>query len=390
MRIIYQEMRKRKKVALFMGLSDTFEHGIARGVARFARARSDWILFGYGWMFRPLEALEYWEGDGIIARVESPADADRLAALDIPVVDVAGAYLRPAFLQVTNDDWATGMKAGEYLRSCGFQRFAFCGVRGAVWSERRKAGFRESVRELCPRVEVFEESLPWWESLENPEQLGGWLSGLSCPLGVFACNDTAGLKLSELARKLGIGVPSELAVLGVDNEDILCELAFPPLSSILLDCEVIGYRAAELLAGILSRPRAQARVRIPILLPPKEIVERESTRVFACGDPLVDEAVRRIQARARDGVTVAELIAGLPASRRNLEMRFRRATGRTLHQEIVRARLEVAKALLRSTSQTMARVARDSGFGTLQRFHEVFRARVGSSPARYRRDRRRE
>lgn len=383
-----------------MGLSDTYEHGIARGVARYAKGRSDWSLFGYGWMFRPLEALEYWDGDGIIARVESRRDADRLAALNIPVVDVAGAYLRPAFLQVNNDDRATGARAGEYLKACGFKRFAFCGVRGVGWSERRKAGFRESVRPVCPRVEVFEESLPWWESLENSQHLGGWLASLSCPVGVFACNDTAGLKLTELARKLGLSVPGELAILGVDNEDILCELASPSLSSIPLDCEAIGYRAAELLAGILTHPsaragagstaRAAAAARAAILVPPKEVVERDSTRVFACDDPLVGEAVRRIRARAHAGANVAEVIAGLPASRRNLEVRFRRVTGRTMHQEIVRARLEMAKALLRTTNHTVARVAQESGFGTLQRFHEVFRSQVGLPPARYRKERRRE
>jgi len=387
-----------------MGLTDTYEHGIARGVARYARTREDWDLFGYGWMFRPLEALEYWDGDGIIARVESRRDADRLAALGIPLVDVAGAYLRPGFLRVANDDRATGVRAGSYLQACGFRCFAFCGVRGVFWSAQRREGFRQSVRQACPRVQVFEESLAWWESLQNSEHLGEWLSALPCPAGIFACNDTAGLKLAEMARKLGLAVPGELAILGVDNEDILCELASPSLSSIPLDCESIGYRAAELLAGVLARSsgsrggvragasaraRARASDAAPILVPPGEVVERDSTRVFACDDPLVAEAVHRIRSRARDGANLAELLAGLPASRRSLELRFRRATGRTMHEELVRARLDAAKALLRSTDQAVAHVARGSGFGTVQRFHEVFLRQVGLSPARYRRDRRR-
>jgi LacI family transcriptional regulator len=185
----------------------------------------------------------------------------------------------------------------------------------------------------------------------------------------------------------------------VDNEDILCELASPSLSSITLDCQTIGYRAAELLAGVLARPprerarahrsaRASAGAAAPLLVPPGEVVERDSTRVFACDDPLVAEAVQRIRARARDGANLAELLAGLPASRRSLELRFRRATGRTMHEELVRARLDAAKALLRSTDQAVAHVARGSGFGTVQRFHEVFRRQVGLSPARYRRERR--
>jgi LacI family transcriptional regulator len=381
--------RGRRKVALFMGLSDTYEHGIARGVVRYAKQRSDWSLFGYGWMFRPLEALEYWDGDGIIARVESREDADRLAALDIPVVDVAGAYLGSGFLQVNNDDRATGTMAGEYLLARGFKRLAFCGVRGVGWSERRKQGFVAAVRGSSPQVPVFEESLAWWERLDRSEHLGEWLSALRCPAGVFACNDTAGLKLTELCRKLKLSVPQELAILGVDNEDILCELSFPTLSSIMLDCEAIGYRAAELLAGRMRRmPSAQTPV-ATILVPPKEVVERESSRVFTCDDPLVEQAVRYIRAHATEGSRVADVAAGLPASRRNLEVRFKRALGRTLHEEIVRTRLEAAKALLRTTDHTVARVAEESGFGTLQRFYEVFRKRESVSPARYRRLRRR-
>jgi LacI family transcriptional regulator len=259
-----------------------------------------------------------------------------------------------------------------------------------LWSALRRDGFRQNVRQACPRVQVFEESLAWWESLQNSEHLGEWLSALPCPAGIFACNDTAGLKVAEMARKLGLAVPGELAILGVDNEDILCELASPSLSSIPLDCESIGYRAAELLAGVLARSagsRGGGRA-AAILVPPGEVVERDSTRVFACDDSLVAEVVHRIRSRARDGVNLAGLLAGLPASRRSLELRFRRATGRTMHEELVRARLDAAKALLRSTDQAVAHVARGSGFGTVQRFHEVFRRQVGLSPARYRRDRR--
>ena len=107
MRIIYNDLRRlsgEKRIALFMGLNDIYEHGITRGVARYAKLCRNWRLYGYGWMFRPLDAVEYWHGDGIIARVESKEDAERLAALEIPVIDVAGAYLHSGFHQVNNDD----------------------------------------------------------------------------------------------------------------------------------------------------------------------------------------------------------------------------------------------------------------------------------------------
>jgi LacI family transcriptional regulator len=384
-RIIYHVMRKR--VALVMGLADTYEHGIARGVVRYAKAREQWDLYGYGWMFRPFDALEVWNGDGIITRAESVADAARLQRLTVPVVDVAGAYPAPSFWAVTNDDHATGRRAGDYLVSCGFPRFAYCGVARTEWSEKRKRGFFEAVRGVDPAPSVFEESLAWWERLDSKGRLGKWLAGLRRPLAVFACNDTAGLKLASLCRDLGIPVPDSTAILGVDNEDILCEMTYPSLSSIELDCEEIGYRAAALLDEVMAageRARPQERA---VVVPPRGVVERESTRVYAGEDQLVQEAMRHIRLHGTEPSGIPELLAVIPASRRSLETRFKKATGRTLKQEIVRVRLAHARALLRTSRLTVADIASRSGFGSAQRFHETFLAAEGVSPGSYRRTR---
>ena len=376
---------KRRRIALVMGLTDTYEHGIARGVVRYAKGRKDWDLFGYGWMFRPFDALEVWQGDGIIARIESRQDAELIAQLSAPVVDVAGAYRMADFATVTNDDETTGRRAGEYLASCGFRRFAYCGVAGTGWSARRLSGFQAAVRRIDPAPAVFEESLPWWETLDTSGRLRSWLSGLRRPVGIFASNDTAGLKLADLCRDLGIQVPDSLAILGVDNEDILCEMTSPTLSSIELDCESIGYRAAALLEELKEaggRSRASCR---SLIVPPKDVMERESTRVFASEDPIVEKAMRYIRFHGTSRVTVGSIIAAIPASRRSLETRFKKATGRTLRAEIVRVRLAHARALLRTTTLTVGDVAAECGFGSAQRFHEAFRETEGISPGRYRR-----
>jgi LacI family transcriptional regulator len=251
----------------------------------------------------------------------------------------------------------------------------------------------EAVRPFCPEVPVFEAPLVWWESLEESGRLKDWMSRLERPVGVFACNDTAGLKLAEMCRSLSVPVADSVAILGVDNEDILCEMASPSLSSIELDCETIGFRAAALLdrltAGSRSARSAGAREqRRVILVAPKEIVERESTQVFACGDPLVEQAIRAIRSRAAQGATAAAILAELPASRRSAEIRFRRATGRSIREEILRVRLARATTLLPSTNLTVAAVAAECGFASAQRFHEAFRKGEGVSPGTFRKDRR--
>jgi LacI family transcriptional regulator len=387
-----------RKIALCMELSDYYEHGIARGLVRFAKAKPEWRLYGYGWMFRSLTNLASWEGDGIIARVEDAATADALAALGLPVVDVAGAYMRPHFRSVTNDDFLTGYKAALHLLGCGFSRFAFLGVTGTLWSEQRKAGFEKCLslrgaqrfRSGSAALPAFERSLAWWESRaegEGEAELEAFITGLEAPVALYACNDTTGLRATELAGRLGMAIPESLAILGVDNEDILCELASPSLSSIMLDCEAIGFRAAAALDSIMEGgaggggPPEGSRISVP----PKEVVERESTRIFTSEDELVARATTFIRAHAHEGIDVSDVLGVVSASRRSLETRFRREMGRSLHEEILRTKLIWARRLLRDTDSTIDRVAEESGFGALGRFHAAFKEAEGMSPGEWRR-----
>jgi len=373
--------RRRRRVGLFMGLIDHFEHGIARGVVRFARGRPDWDLYGYGWMFQSLGSLEGWDGDGLVARIESRKDADRMAARGIPVVDVAGAWGRPGVRQVCNDDAATGSLAARHLRLLGVGAFAFCGVPRVGWSQARREAFRAAV--APSRVSVFEKPLAWWEGLRESSPFDAWLRGLPKPVALFACNDTAGLKAGAACRRLGFEVPADVAILGVDNEDILCELSVPPLSSISLDLERIGWQAAEALSGFMDgRPGRQT----PILIPPREVVERASTRTVVTGDTLVDEALRLIH-RAAVGapLTVGLAVKSIPSSRRSIEKRFKKALGRSIHQEIIRHRIDAARRLLRDTNLTVAAVAGEAGFANAQRFYAAFRSLQGVTPGAYRR-----
>jgi len=376
-----------------MGLSDSYEHGVVRGVVRYAREQTHWSLYGAGWMFRGLGNIDSWEGDGIIARVESRKQAQLLAGTGLPVVDVAGAYLLPELHPVTNDDFNTGRRAGIYAATGGFSRFAFCGVADVSWSHVRFAGFQEAVGAPIP---VFEQPLTWWERPEEYGQLAVWIRSLPKPAALFACNDTAGIKVTALCRRLGIAVPQEIAVLGVDNEDILCELSDPPLSSIPLDCESIGYRAAAELRRLIEKRRtlrgrhsAKDRLRdiaspFPVI-EPLPIVERTSTQTIPTLDTVVRRAAEFVRDRAGTKLLVSEVAAAAAVSRRTLELRFRAVTGRTVHAEILRVRMQHAAKLLRETNLPVRAVARQSGISTPQRFYVQFRRAEGCTPDEYRR-----
>ncbi len=377
-----------------MGINDYYEHGIARGIVRFAKQREQWQLFGYGWMFGQVEDLAGWRGDGIITRAESSADARLLASLKLPVVDVAGAYTESGFHQVQNDDYQTGKKAGAYLRNCGFTNFGYCGVSDVQWSEKRKEGFFEGA-ELKQTSPVFERSLSWWENLQNsPEDSGSgslnrWLSDLTRPAAVFACNDTAGVKITGLCRGQNISVPEGIAVIGVDNDDILCELANPSLSSIQLNCEEIGYRAAELLDTLIRRSKQSKKWVSEVLIPPREIIERDTSRIFVCQDPAVQKAVNFIRGHSIEGIQVGDVINHVHTSRRSLEMKFRKYLGNTIHYYITKAKLTYIKNQLVSTEKTMEAISRESGFQSLQRFHLTFKKETGLTPGGFRKKNRR-
>jgi LacI family transcriptional regulator len=363
-----------------MGLTDYYEHGIARGVVSYARGRPDWDLYGYGWMFQAMGSLETWDGDGIIARIEADADAAALAGRGIPVVDVAGAWMRPGLRLVTNDDAATGRLAGRHLAGLGRRHQAFCGVSRVGWSRARREAFRAAA--AAPALAVYEKSLRWWERLHRSEAFDRWLAGLPRPASLFACNDTVGLKTAAACRRLGLAVPDDIAILGVDNEDILCELSVPALSSIALDLEGIGLRAAAALAAIMDGrpPRAT-----PVAVPPREVVERASTRAVTTGDEIVDRALGVIRDAGTRRLTVRRILVTVPCSRRTLEKRFRAALGHGIHQELIMRRVEAARRLLRETNRTIAAIASETGFANAQRFYVAFRKVQGSTPGAYRR-----
>ena len=384
----YNTPVRTRRIALVVGLSDHFDHGIARGVIRFAKENGRWELFGQGWMFSHFDDLAEWRGDGIIARVARPSDAAALTRLDAPVVDVAGALDGYGFVSVRNADYATGTVAAGHLQPHRKRAAAtaFFGVADVAWSARRLEGFRDAWGKRP--VACFDRSLDWWEDFASPGRLAQFLRRLATPAVAFCANDSVALRVLQMCRRLGIAVPDELAVLGVDNDDLACELADPSLSSVSLNLEAIGYEAARLLDEMLGASPAAlagaASLAGPRLLPPGPIYERAGTRLSVTEDPLVKTAIETIRRIGPRGGSVAEVAALLPVSRRSLEIRFKAETGRTLHEELTNARLETAAELLRRDKTKISAVAADAGFGSLQRFFELFRSRYHMTPLAYR------
>jgi len=375
-----------RRVALLVETSNSYARGILRGVIDYARDHGRWSVYlgEHSRGDQPPPWLERWDGDGIIARIENARIARAVMRSGRPIVDVSAARLVPALPWVETDDEAIARAAAEHLIERGLRHFAYYGDERFNWSKWRQDHFVRIVRERgfdCRVYEVTRASGRDWEREENA--LAEWLKERPKPVGVMACYDIGGRQVLDACRRAGVAVPDEVAVVGVDNDGLLCELSDPPLSSVEPDARRTGYTAAEILDRLMRGRR------VPVLshrIPPIGVVTRQSSDTMAVGDADVAEAVRFIRENACSGISVKDVLQRVPLSRRALETRFVKAVGRTPHAEVERVRLERAKHLLLATELPVYEVARRTGFRYQEYLSVAFRRYAGVSPTQFRKD----
>jgi LacI family transcriptional regulator len=386
---IWAVLRKSQpRVALLVETSQASGRDILRGIARYIREQGPWSIFHHeprslersvpGW-------LKNWDGDGIIARIQNPAMAATLASIGIPTVDVLGRVKDANFPLVHVDDAAIGRLGAEHLHERGFRHFGFFGIQGENWSARRREAFTHRAADWQCRTAVLEVhrrmiSSSSWEHFED--KLATWIANLSKPAGVMLASDQLGPYLLEACRRAAVHVPEEIGVVGVDNDELWCWISDPPLSSIQPNHVRVGYEAARLLYQLLD---GQPLPRQPLLVPPSNIVTRLSTNILAVADPFVVAAVRFIQEHACEGINVADVVEHVAVCRSILQRHFQSSLKRTIHDEIIRVRLERAKELLGETDLPLQQVAKEAGFRHQEYMGAVFKARLGLTPSRFRR-----
>ena len=377
---------RRPRVALIVETSLASGRDILCGIARYLRAHGPWSIYHEP---RSLEEsvppwLLDWRGDGIIARIQNRPIAEAVIAAGLPVVDVLGLVPGLPIPLVHVDDQAIARLGAEHLVERGFRHFGYCAVEGANWSDARQAGFEAIVREagfdcsVC-RLPPDTRGLANWEAQQD--LLTDWVRSLPRPVGVMVCNDPRGQLVLEAARRAGAAVPEQVAVIGVDNDEPLCEISSPPLSSIRPDHERVGYEGAALLDQML---RGEPAPQEPVYVPPAGLITRLSTDVLAIDDPNVATAVRFIREHACDGIGIDDVVAHIPLSRSTLQRRFRKVLGRSVHEEILRIRLRRVHELLVDSDLSLESVADKAGFAHRQYLGEIFKARTGYTLAQYR------
>jgi LacI family transcriptional regulator len=374
---------RRRQVALLIETSNAYARGLLQGVVHYIREHRPWSfhLMEQGRGDDPPPWLAGWKGDGIIARIETPRIARAVVKTGLPAVDLSAARLVPALPWVETNDEEIARLAAEHLIERGFKRFAFCGDARFNWSQWREGHFAARLKVAGHACAVFRPKVAAGDVAAAARELARWLKELPKPVGILACYDIRGQQVLDACRGAGLAVPDEVAVIGVDNDALLCELASPPLSSVIPNAHRAGYEAAALLDELMAGKRVPATAH---LIAPLGIAERQSTEVLAVDDRDVARAVQFIREHACEGINVSDVLRAVPLSRRVLEQRFQRLLGCTPREEILHVRLARVKQLLGETDLPLYRVAERTGFEHVEYLSVVFKRETGRTPRAWR------
>lgn len=374
----------RRRVAILIETSNSYGRGLLSGVHAHKHAADDWkmVVAEHARGVPPLADIGRWHAEGIVARIENDAIAKAVEKLGVPVIDVSAARLLPKVPFVETDDRLIASLAVEHLLELGDVHLAYCGNQRFCWSENRRVHFEAEAAKRGRSVSVFHPRLRMRrDGVADDAELASWLEHLPKPAAIFSCYDALALQLIEACHGRGIHVPDQVAILGVDDDELLCRLSTPPLSSITPDARQAGRLAADLLDRLFRREA----VFIEHLVPPLGVAIRQSTDMFASSDPIVSAAVRFIRDNAQRGIKVVDVADAISTSRRTLEQLFLKQLGRTPHEEILRLQFRMVEEFLRRTDMKLATIARHCGFKHPEYMTAAFTRRHGIPPREFRR-----
>jgi LacI family transcriptional regulator len=376
-------MAKTKRIALFYPLASGLSQEFVRGIFSFARPTKPWefcLIFD-----GDAAKLLRWKPDAIICHAYTANAVRVIEKARVPVVETGYFYSDVKVPRVGLDHRAAGKMAAEHFLDRGFTQFAFFGGEPRAFTECWREGFGGRLRTAG---HDFLEALP---DLFSPEPfqtmapvdpgVRSWLLSLPRPVALFAGHDPVGFRLIEVVRSAGLHVPEDVAVIGVGNNDLACEMAFPPLSSVCMPAKAVGYAAAKLLDELMEggKPPEQRTA-----LAPTGVATRQSTDIYVVSDQELAAALRFIRENAGKRIGVKHVVEAATIGRSALEKRFRALLGRSPLEEIRRVRMELARRLLADTHIHLAEVANLAGFRDGAHLSLVFAEETGISPTEYR------
>lgn len=398
-------MKKRRKIALIIESSRGFGRDLLLGISNFAQSHDNWEFV---YQERTLsEGIPKWindvDLDGLIVRPDSRKLYHYVSSLGLPWVDVRNHRpVDPNVPTVAPDESQVVKAAVEHLLEIGHRKLAFCGFTNFDFSQRRIALFKRYAEAKGVKCYTYETApvtpadpteskigIAGPEITANVEAYGiqaekalvDWLIDLPKPIGLFACNDVRGRQILNILRSQQIAVPEEVSVVGVDNDELICKLSNPPMSSVNCNARMIGYRAAEMLQELIDGKTLEKSFDS---IRPIGVQVRVSTDTTAIADKLISQALSFIREHACEGIEVTNVVDALPVSRATLERRFRKIMDRSINSEINRVKIAKIKQLLLETELKLSAVAKLTGFNHTEYMSSLFKKLTGITPGQYR------
>ncbi|GHU91724.1 XylR family transcriptional regulator [Bacteroidia bacterium] len=376
------------KILLLTDFSSGYSRSLLKGIVRYSNKQGPWMFYRMPQYYRELYGddgvvrwAKDWKADAIIAQLEN-VDLDKLNELEIPIIIQNYKERANKICNITGDYFGTGEMAAGFFLNRGFSNFAYYGFKDMVWSRERADGFRTKVEKHGYTVSMLNnESYKTEQWSFDLNVLSDWLMSLPKPVALFACDDYFALQITETCKIYNIAVPEDIAVLGVDNDELLCSISHPPLSSIVLDVETGGYMAAERLHQLMNHEITEA---FDIVIPPIRIESRQSTEKYAVDDKYILKVIEYIKVNYARDISINDIIRSVPLSRRVLEKRFKEKMGTSVYQYLLQYRVELFSDLLIKTDKPLVDLALICGFDDYKNVVRVFRKYKEITPLQYR------
>lgn len=370
--------------------SDSYAKRLLKGIIDYSKDKGQWYICRMPTYHKQsigiegiLEIAKEWEIDVVIGTFEDSDDIGMLRNHGIIVIAQDFKKMLPGVPNITGDYIATGQMAARYFIDKGFCKFGFFGLKDVCWSDDRYEGFRREIKSLGLEESLYKYNMQdidrhWFY---ERSALAEWLKALPKPIGIMACDDNQGNNLIQACISAGIKIPQEVSILGVDNDELLCNLSIPSLSSIAVDIEGGGFKVAQLIERLVESPDSAFE---DIILQPVKIVPRISTAAFATGDSEIQKAVKFIHQNSHRKISVDDVVEQVALSRRLLEMRFKEVTGESIYQYILMLRLKTFAEMLLETNEQVINIALSLGESDAKSITKKFKAIYGCSPNEYR------
>ncbi len=385
------------KVILLIESSRAYGRGLLRGIAKYARLHGPWMFYsepeytqfsGLGtYRFSRGEpimpSLEDWEADGIIARIANLEKSRSILPKKVPIVAIPTKNKIVGLPHLVSNETKVSEMVAEHLLERGFTNFGFCGFDDAYWSQIRSQRFCETIAQAGYKTYLFKcdnrRSKPSWN--HELRAMADWLLSVPKPVAVMACNDNRARHVIEACKIAGLNVPEEVAIIGANNDETVCELSDPPLSSVALNTEKAGYEVAELLDRLMAGEKMAEQ---EIVVEPTHVVSRQSTDVLAIKDEEVAKAISFIRQNVKRPIQVADVVDATALSRRTLQKRFHTELRRSILQEIKRVRVKEIARLLMDTHMSVSQIAKEMGHPGPEHISRYFHKATGMSLLAYR------